>query len=111
MKAESIQDGQYEFVHKDLKEGFYFYRMAIYNEGHYHTTVKHAFMGTSQQELMTIVPNPTNSDFYVKGADQKDVLVVMNSLGQEVFKVDSLSGQRLVNIGMMKAGIYYVTIY
>lgn len=59
---------------------------------------------------VSIYPNPSNSQFFVKGAANYATIVVVNSLGQEVRKIENNSNAVLSFDFEGRRGVYFVKL-
>ncbi len=61
-------------------------------------------------ENVSVFPNPTNGKFYVKGTGNYSTITVVNSLGQEVERIENNSKTVLaIDLGNSK-GVYFVKL-
>ena len=65
---------------------------------------------TVVENKVTVYPNPANDVLNIQLGDDQSDIVIYNSLGQVVRKVDALSGDVQINISDLQKGLYFVKI-
>lgn len=59
---------------------------------------------------LDVYPNPNEGTFNIDLGDEKNEVVIYNTMGQVVYKVSGLSGSVQIDLGDVNAGLYFVNI-
>ena len=63
-----------------------------------------------EKQAVTIYPNPANNMLNIDLGDSQSDVVIFNSLGQSVRRLEAVSGSVSLNIEDLNAGIYFVRV-
>jgi len=110
-KANSGKELSYSFLDEQPMNGDNFYRLKQLDMDGSIEYSQVQLVRFDKVHQLHIVPNPTNSNFVVKGLRGNNTIAVTNVAGQELLKVRTETvGEQLVQIAHLSAGMYFVTI-
>ena len=65
---------------------------------------------TSNEEVLTIYPNPTHDNLTIETTISKYTLTIFNTLGQQVYAKHNCGNKEIVNVEGFVPGVYHLRI-
>ena len=63
-----------------------------------------------EEEIVSIYPNPNNGSFIVNLGDVQSDVTIYNTMGQIVYRAESMKGNINVDLENITSGLYFVNV-
>ena len=72
------------------------------------TTITH--VGRTITTAPALYPNPNHGQFHINLPEENCLVTVYNSLGQQVYRIENVSGTTTLNLEMLQNGLYLLNV-
>lgn len=102
---------KYDFTDEQLQAGTTYYRLRqidIFGQSTY-TEVKHITV-LKENSAIKVYPNPFKDVVNIKGTEAHDLVVIVDMMGREVYRIQATNNTLEVDMSKLSEGIYYLSI-